>query len=279
APAGRAHVLDEILHVELALAAELAVLGRLDVRVGHGVRARVAVVELDADAVLQREAGDGFVGDANLLDMPEVEEDAAVLGARSFDELARRLEGVDDAERHHLEGDFRAVALGLFAEAGKALDQARHGAGRADEVAHLHAAGAQHLGRLEQEALALIRAALRLAIEEPVAQEFELDVPDAMVIENAPHVGEAQPRERVLEIGVPDAEAREPGLRGARHALLEARGAELVIGVRLGADRERPVRSEQVDVSVHWGEPSSRGITGTRLYTAPRGSVKAGRAT
>src|SRR6516162_1460277 len=163
-PAALAHARDEALHVELTLAAELAVLGGLDGHVGHGVRLRVAVVQLDTRAVPGRKARDLIVGNADLHDMPQVEEDAAVLRAGTLDQLARCGERVDDAEGHHLVGDLDAVVGSLLAELREALDELRHGNRTALEITDLERARAQRLGCGEELALLLIGAALVLAV-------------------------------------------------------------------------------------------------------------------
>ena len=55
-------------------------------------------------------------------------------------------------------------------------------------------------------------AALVARVEEPVHQELELELAQAVVVEGLLHLGQAARLEHVLQIGVPDAEAGEPDL-------------------------------------------------------------------
>jgi hypothetical protein len=145
----------------------------------------------------------------------------------------------------------------------------RHGAGLADEIAGFHRARGESLGCLEEELLADIGQPLRLAGETPVVDELELDVADAVVIEDAPHVLEAKRAQGMFEVRVPDADAGESYPRGRLHALTKSDGAVLVVRMRLGPDGECPIGRKQIDGVGHDGilRGLERGGTGC---TPPR---------
>ena len=61
--------------------------------------------------------------------------------------------------------------------------------------------------------------ALVIRIEEPVAEELELELIEAVLVEDRPQLAERLRLEHVLEVGMPDADAPEPdALRPARSA-------------------------------------------------------------
>ena len=51
-------------------------------------------------------------------------------------------------------------------------------------------------------------------LDEPIDQELDLDVFHAIVVENAPHLGQRVARQHSLEIRMPQAHAFEAGTRG-----------------------------------------------------------------
>ena len=163
--------------------------------------------------------------------------------------VERVLEGVDHRERHHLEHDPRSVVGRVATELREALDQHRHRHRGLVEVADLDVARAEHLGRLEQLAAQRVRCAAALAVHEPVGQELELEVTNAIVVEDPAHFGQAVLRAQVHEVGMPDAETREAGPGCGFGTLAQPERAPFVIGVRLRAAADRPVRRQQLDVA------------------------------
>ena len=86
------------------------------------------------------------------------------------------------------------------------------GAVFAKEIADLDVPGAERFGGGQQQVALLIGAFAPFVVEEPVVQELELDVLDAVVVDDAAHVGEGATLEDVGEVGVPDPETLESGL-------------------------------------------------------------------
>ena len=119
------------LDVEIAFAAVAARAGG----VVKGAAGQGAVVELEADQVLARDAADVRVRDADVHHVDDIQDDAAVLRAGGFHQGQGVLEVVDHRAGHDLEADGRAVILRLFAQRGEGLDEARHGADAVVEIA------------------------------------------------------------------------------------------------------------------------------------------------
>ena len=75
---------------------------------------------------------------------------------------------------------------------------------------------------------------------------------DAVVVENPLHFRQSSFFQEVIQIGVPEAKTFEAGFGCRFNSIPEVERTVLVVGVREGAACNRPVRSEQFDVFVHW---------------------------
>ena len=64
--------------------------------------------------------------------------------------------------------------------------------------------------RLEEQRASLVGGAAPLVVrvEEPVAEELELELVEAVLVEDLPQLSERLRLEQVLEIGVPEPDAR-----------------------------------------------------------------------
>ncbi len=182
--------------------------------------------------------------------MPQIENDAAVLRGRAFDELLRFLERVERAERHDLVGDADAACVGFAAQLAELVDELRDRHLLAEEIPDLDVAAAKLLGRFEQEFLALFGGAASLAgLQEPVSEELDLDIFHAVVVEDALHLRVGVALAHMLDVGVPQAHALESGARRSLDALLELEGAGLRAGVGDRPASESPVGGDQFDVA------------------------------
>src|SRR5882672_9360858 len=86
---------------------------------------------------------------------------------------------------------------------------------------------------------------LLLAVLEPVDEELEFDMLQAVVTEDAAHLLEAVFLQALLEVRVPEAHAGEPRLRQGLGAVAEIEGREFLVRVRQRAAGESPVRPEE----------------------------------
>ena len=138
--------------------------------------------------------------------------------------------------RHELVDHPRAVPLRrLGAQLGVALGQERQLARPAEDVRDLDVVGVERGGRLEQELPGRVRCLppLVVRVEEPVEQALELEVLEPVVVEEPLDVGERARLEDVLEVGVPEPDALEPGTRGLLAAVGEVEQAPLAPAVHL----------------------------------------------
>src|SRR5580765_1465563 len=126
----REHRAHEPSHVELAFTAHQAMVDRVLVQVPG--RLEGAVVDLDAAQELRRYARHVRKRDAELHDVPQIEDDASVRGVRQC---------MDVREGDEFETDAGAVATRLLAQGREGLDELRHGAGGVEEIADLDVAG------------------------------------------------------------------------------------------------------------------------------------------
>ena len=118
-------------------------------------------------------------------------------------------------ERHDLVGDRRRVVLGrVGAQLGEALGHLLERRRRRGDVADLDVVGLEDGGGVEEQAALPVGrgAALVAGVDEPVHEELELEVPEAGVVEDRLHLAQRVRLEHVLEVGVPDPDAREPDL-------------------------------------------------------------------
>ena len=123
----------------------------------------------------------------------------------------------------------RAGVLGLFAQAGERLDQARHAVGRVVKIADFDVVGPQHLGGLQQAALAAVRFGLAAAVHEPIRQELELQVLHAVIVHDAFHLFQRAVQHVVLQVGMPDADAFKAGPGGGFDPVFEIEAADFVV--------------------------------------------------
>src|SRR6185437_5948478 len=97
------------------------------------------------------------------------------------------------------------------------------------EIPDLDVPAAQPFGRLEQQLAPLIRGhAARIArLDEPVDQEFDLDILHAVVIENLAHLRVRVAGQHTLQIRMPEAYALEARACRGFDPLAEFEGAVL----------------------------------------------------
>ncbi len=181
-----------------------------------------------------------------------------------------------DVVGHELVGDRRVRVAGrVGAELAVALDDLRELAVRAHDVAHLDVVGGEGGGGLEQKRSALVGrlAALVARVEEPVAEELELDVAEPVVVEQLPDLAQGAGLEHVLEVGVPEPEAGEPDARRLLAAVTQVEQAPLPAEMHLDRTRGGPVEPDELGGGAHPGEPNAwRPIRATILVTESRGT-------
>ncbi len=113
--------------------------------------------------------------------------------------------------------------------------------------------------------------ALVVRIEEPLPDELELEVLEAVGVEQRLDVGECPRLEDVLQVGMPEADSLEPDALGVRAALGEVEQAPLAARVDLHRARRRPVERDKVVVR-HVAE----NVTGRRALRHVGGSEGCG---
>ena len=209
--------------------------------------------------------------------MPRVEGETPVGRVRPLDDRERLVDVVDvDVVGHELVGDRRVGVPGrVRAELAVALDDLRQLALRADDVAHLDVVRGKGRGRLEQQRPPLVGrlAALVVRVEEPVAEELELEVAEPVVVEELPHLAQGARLEHVLEIGVPEPEAGEPDARRLLAAVAQVEEAPLAPDVHLDRTGRRPVEADELVGGAHRGQPNAwRPIRATILVTEWHGT-------
>ena len=182
--------------------------------------------------------------------MPRVDREAAVRRAGALHERERRVEILDvDVGRHELVDHLRVVVLGrVGAELGEGLGQPRQLARRAGDVPDLDVVRAERGGGVVEEALGRLggAAALVVRIEEPLPDELELEVLEAVVVEQLLHVGQRARLQDVLEVGVPDPDPLEPDTLRLCAAVGEVEQAPLPAVVHLDRPGGGPVQAEEV---------------------------------
>ena len=169
--------------------------------------------------------------------------------------VERRLDVVHlHVVRHELVDDLRVRVLrGVGTELGESLDDPRQLAFRAHDVAGLDVVRRQLGRRLEEQRAPFVGGppALVTRIEEPVAEELELELIEAVLVEDRPQLAERLRLEHVLEVGMPDADAPEPDPRGLLAALAEAEEAPLAPEVHLDRPGGGPVEADEVVAAAH----------------------------
>jgi hypothetical protein len=175
AVAGREDCLDERLHAELARSCHAAVVGSVfdGVPVDGDLR---RVVQLDARDASARKRPQLVEVGAAARDMPHVEEHAGVAYPGLLDDRDPVLGGLDRPERHRLERDRRADAVGRLAEQAEVLDElVVLGLGAREIGAHLDVARPE-IGRpLQQLGLQRVGRRSLLAVEVPAGEVLDLD--------------------------------------------------------------------------------------------------------
>ena len=116
----------------------------------------------------------------------------------------------------------------------------------------------QRGSRLEQQRAPLVGgpSALVVRVEEPVPEELELELAEPVVVEELPHLAQRARLEHVLEIGVPEPDAREADARGLLAALAEVEEAPLPTEVHLDGTGRRPVEADDLVGGAHRGQPN-----------------------
>src|SRR6266566_8724110 len=79
----------------------------------------------------------------------------------------------------------------------------------------------------------------------------------AVVVEDALDFGEGSALEGVDQVGMPEADALEADPGAGFDAVLEVEQTVFVVRVRFGAARQRPIRSNQLNIVLHGVFPSS----------------------
>ena len=183
AVAGLPDVIEKSRNIEFAFATQHPVIDRVFVEVPG--RGECAIVDFDAEEILQRKAGDLLVRDAELHDVPEVENDAAVFRAGALEHRQSVLERVNHGEGHEFVDNFCAVGGSILAKSGEGLDHLRQGSVRVEEITNFNVSRAQNVCSRQQVILHDIGPLLFFTGEKPVAEKFKLDVFHAVVIEDA----------------------------------------------------------------------------------------------
>jgi hypothetical protein len=220
---------------ELAFAGQLAAVDHL---VEPVLRVLVrAVRELDPGHEPRRDATEVVGLEPELPEVPRVEGETAIRRVRPLDDLER---GVDvrhlDVVRHELVDDLRVRVPGsVLAELAEPLDDPFEVALGAGDVADLDVVGGQLGGSPEQERAPLVGGlpALVTWIEEPVPEEFELELVEPVLVEEPAHLAQVPRLQDVLEVGVPQPETSESDPRGLLTAVAKVEQAPLAPEVHL----------------------------------------------
>src|ERR1700730_4032793 len=206
------------------------------------------VIDLDGQQILRGNGGGLLIRDMQLHDVPEVESDAAVLRSRTGDHGQRFLQSVNHGERHELEDDSRSVVCGVRAEGSEGLNQAGHRSLLAEKIADLYVPRSESFGGGQQHFFTDIGLFFLLAVQKPVGEKFEFDMPYAAVLEDLFHFLETSALEGMCEVGMPDSHSFETGFRRGLHTIFEVKRAVLAVGMGQGSARNGPVGSEQLNM-------------------------------
>ncbi len=174
---------------------------------------------------------------------------------RPFDDGERGVQVVDvHVGRHELVDDPGVVVLGGVGQSsanrvGQRLQVAR-GAG---DVPDLDVMRGERGRRLPEKRAQLVGfpATLVGAVEEPVRQELELEVGEAVVVQELGDLAQRPGLEHVLEVGVPETDPGEADARGVGAAVAQVEEAPLAAIVRLCGAGSRPVQPDHVGVGGH----------------------------
>ena len=124
---------------------------------------------------------------------------------------------------------------------------------RAQDVPDLDVVRGERGGGLEEERARPVGGppALVVGVEEPVAEELELELVEPVVVEDRAHARRASASRAVLEVGVPEPDAAEADARRLLAALAKVEEAPLAPEVHLHRARRGPVEGEQVVARAH----------------------------
>ena len=149
------------------------------------------VVELDRLDVARRQGAHFVIADAAARDVPDVDAQARIVVPRLAHHLARRLQVADVGEGQYLDGDIGADLAGMLAHLGEGGGVARDVDGLLVHFRRdLEVTRAERGRRLQQVAPHGIGGRLLRPLLEPVAEELDLDMRDAVVVEDLPHAAE-----------------------------------------------------------------------------------------
>src|SRR5581483_83111 len=102
--------------------------------------------------------------------------------------------------------------------------------------------------RAEEQRASLVRGApaLVVRVEEPVAEELELELVELVLVEKLPHLAERPLLEHVLDVRVPEPDAPEPDAGGLLAAFPEVEQAPLPPEVDFDRSGRGPVEGDEV---------------------------------
>src|SRR6185312_6707028 len=237
--------------VELALARELAMVDDLVDLVLHVLE--LSVRQLHPGDVLGGDLRQPLRVDAELAHVPGVDGQPAVGAVGLGDQAQAGLERADvGVERNDLVGDLGVGVVGrVVAQCGVLLDHLVELARGLGDVPDLDVVRVEGRGGLEQLAALHVRRLARLAALgcEEVGQELDLHVLEAVVAEHLGHLLKRGRLELVLDVRVPEPEAREPDTLGVGAAVLPAERAPFPSEMDHDRAAHGPVRDHHLDLA------------------------------
>ncbi len=183
--------------------------------------------------------------------MPNINQKAAVFRARAADQRKSIRKSRYHRKGHQFKCDASAVIRGVRTKGRKCIDKLRHRRDLFLQIADLEVPRAENLGCGQQFSFQKIRLCFGFAVEEPVGEEFKLDVLQAIVVENLLHLFQRGCFEDVKQVGVPDSESFESRARCRFDPGFEIERAVLLVGKRQSAAGDGPVGSEQLYIIRH----------------------------
>ncbi len=139
------------------------------------------------------------------------------------------------------------MIFGVLAELRELFDELRHRHVGLPEVPDLDVPPAEHFRCFQQHAARGIRSCAAFArLEKPVGQKLYLDVLHPVVVEDLAHLAQRSRVRDVGDVGVPQPDAFEAGLRGVLDPSLELEGAVFLVRVRQGAATQGPIGGDQL---------------------------------
>ena len=137
---------------------------------------------------------------------------------------------------------------GFGAELAEALGQPRDVGRHPRDVPDLDVVRLERARRVEEQRTDLVggRAPHVAGVEEPVHEELELEVVEAVLVEDLLHLAQASRLEHVLQVGVPDAEPAEADLARLCAPVGPVEEAPLAACMDFDRPGDRPVQTEQL---------------------------------